>query len=485
MEHRLIKGANATNYLPFARSRIRALRSSGLSYASQSFTIDGTTVRVKIALDREYIEVVSSAIGDFWCLSKQFVNDVPCLCVYTLDSSVMKAKRVAALPLTQSEVSAPTGTVGGTTTAIYANGTTLVYRLRSFGAGATVRLDNPFVASPVPGEPYPALMTADYPSGAGDYYTVSAPLFGSFSTSYAVVQEEHTHTEPPSGGPLGGLLTLPHGAYTRSGVDTTAPTMSYKGRCLITNARTYIPYTLSNNLGVGSSPTITSSAGAGMALSFGVQWASGSIEGLGAPNNNSALISTYVARAALVPGGDTTASPTTYGIVQGPIMYGNGKSNAVLPDQKYYISDALSTIDPVTSKYVLRMFAHYQFLFGDGDVPLAKAYDYAGNLIVGAPTIYVPDYLLWSGRLGGASGVSRHSHGRYINVGKKSTVYEWTESPNDFIGAVGHGQTALFYATLTTVFGPHDVASRAEFPWFVPSRPYVVGPDVASMTPYA
>lgn len=53
MEHRLITGGEI--YLPFARSRIKALRATGLAYADQSFEIDGCSIKVRIEPGHEYI----------------------------------------------------------------------------------------------------------------------------------------------------------------------------------------------------------------------------------------------------------------------------------------------------------------------------------------------------------------------------------------------------------------------------------------------
>ena len=56
MEHKLIQGGE--QFLPFARSRIKALRATGLKHASQKFEIDGVSIRVRIAGEHEYIELV-------------------------------------------------------------------------------------------------------------------------------------------------------------------------------------------------------------------------------------------------------------------------------------------------------------------------------------------------------------------------------------------------------------------------------------------
>jgi len=55
MEHRLIRGGE--KFLPFARSRIRALKALGLPYANQSFEIGGATIRVRIEPEHEYITI--------------------------------------------------------------------------------------------------------------------------------------------------------------------------------------------------------------------------------------------------------------------------------------------------------------------------------------------------------------------------------------------------------------------------------------------
>lgn len=63
MEHKMVQGGD--EYLPFARSRIKALRTTGLKYASQAFEIGGAQVRVRIAGDQEYIEIESGS-GIVW-----------------------------------------------------------------------------------------------------------------------------------------------------------------------------------------------------------------------------------------------------------------------------------------------------------------------------------------------------------------------------------------------------------------------------------
>jgi hypothetical protein len=59
MEHKLIQGGE--EYLPFARSRIRALKASGQTYATQRISMpDGAMVSVRLAGEHEYIEISGS-----------------------------------------------------------------------------------------------------------------------------------------------------------------------------------------------------------------------------------------------------------------------------------------------------------------------------------------------------------------------------------------------------------------------------------------
>lgn len=55
MEHKLINGGG--QYLPFARSRIKALRATGLQYATQRFSIDGAEVCVRISGEHDHIQI--------------------------------------------------------------------------------------------------------------------------------------------------------------------------------------------------------------------------------------------------------------------------------------------------------------------------------------------------------------------------------------------------------------------------------------------
>jgi len=55
MEHKLIQGGE--QYLPFARSRIKALRATGLKYASQRFEVEGVWISVRIEDEQDYINI--------------------------------------------------------------------------------------------------------------------------------------------------------------------------------------------------------------------------------------------------------------------------------------------------------------------------------------------------------------------------------------------------------------------------------------------
>ena len=63
MEHKLILGGGE-QFLPFARSRIKALRATGLRYASQQFEIDGSSVKVRIDGEHDYIRISGGGTND-------------------------------------------------------------------------------------------------------------------------------------------------------------------------------------------------------------------------------------------------------------------------------------------------------------------------------------------------------------------------------------------------------------------------------------
>ena len=76
MEHKLIQGGE--QFLPFARSRIKALRATGLRYASQQFEIDGVSIRVRIAGDQEFISASGGSINVLSGVTKDAeVVDIP------------------------------------------------------------------------------------------------------------------------------------------------------------------------------------------------------------------------------------------------------------------------------------------------------------------------------------------------------------------------------------------------------------------------
>lgn len=66
MEHRLITGGEV--YLPFARSRVKALQATGLAYASQSYEIDGVSINVRIEPGQAFIRINSGSVPyEFFC----------------------------------------------------------------------------------------------------------------------------------------------------------------------------------------------------------------------------------------------------------------------------------------------------------------------------------------------------------------------------------------------------------------------------------
>lgn len=54
--HILVEG-DQWQYVPFGRARLKALRATGLSYASQTFVIDSTIIKVRIAGAQSYIQI--------------------------------------------------------------------------------------------------------------------------------------------------------------------------------------------------------------------------------------------------------------------------------------------------------------------------------------------------------------------------------------------------------------------------------------------
>jgi hypothetical protein len=58
MEHKLILGGE--QYLPFARSRIKALRAGGMKFASQQFVMPDAEVRVRVVGNQDYIRLTGA-----------------------------------------------------------------------------------------------------------------------------------------------------------------------------------------------------------------------------------------------------------------------------------------------------------------------------------------------------------------------------------------------------------------------------------------
>ena len=84
MEHKLILGGD--RYLPFARSRVRALRAAGMEYATQRFVFPDARVRVQLIGEIDYIEIIGSE-----------------LVTIEMDSGVVDARSIAELGLNTYE----------------------------------------------------------------------------------------------------------------------------------------------------------------------------------------------------------------------------------------------------------------------------------------------------------------------------------------------------------------------------------------------
>lgn len=68
MPHVHITQCDDPRFLPFARSRLKQLRATGLAYASQQFAVDGATIHVRKEGEQEYIRITGGATGFVWML---------------------------------------------------------------------------------------------------------------------------------------------------------------------------------------------------------------------------------------------------------------------------------------------------------------------------------------------------------------------------------------------------------------------------------
>ena len=103
MEHKLVQGGDM--YLPFARSRIKSLRATGLKYASQRYVIDGVSISVKLVGSDEFIGIQSGdgsvavlyesydhySTGEFWEVPSNSETGL-----YEVQIGITKAYAVAA-----------------------------------------------------------------------------------------------------------------------------------------------------------------------------------------------------------------------------------------------------------------------------------------------------------------------------------------------------------------------------------------------------
>lgn len=69
MEHKLILGGE--QYLPFARSRIKALRAAGLNFGSQQFEIDGASIKVRVDGQHDYIKIEAAPAGNLFFVFRE------------------------------------------------------------------------------------------------------------------------------------------------------------------------------------------------------------------------------------------------------------------------------------------------------------------------------------------------------------------------------------------------------------------------------
>ena len=66
-----ITECSSPELLPFARARIKALRATGLKYASQKFDVNGARVDVRVVGDQDYINISGS--GRLWVLLSLYI----------------------------------------------------------------------------------------------------------------------------------------------------------------------------------------------------------------------------------------------------------------------------------------------------------------------------------------------------------------------------------------------------------------------------
>lgn len=101
MEHKLIFGGE--QYLPFARSRIKALRATGLNYASQKFEFGDASVKVSISGEHEYIRIDGGTrdllmVVNLWAVLSADNSSIYFSRVYRLDlKDPMDAKKASLI----------------------------------------------------------------------------------------------------------------------------------------------------------------------------------------------------------------------------------------------------------------------------------------------------------------------------------------------------------------------------------------------------
>jgi hypothetical protein len=88
MEHKLIQGGEI--YLPFARSRIKALRATGLEYAAQKFLLPDGEVHIRIAGEHDYIRTSGGGSGDMEITLQSPLQGIPGAGAYNFPTYTFK-----------------------------------------------------------------------------------------------------------------------------------------------------------------------------------------------------------------------------------------------------------------------------------------------------------------------------------------------------------------------------------------------------------
>lgn len=192
--------------MPFARSRIKALRAAGLKYASQQFEIDGCSVKVRIEPGHEYIvlsggdglhmliNLVSPQIGNSVGYVQKTATNISL--IYRLDlRDPMNAKKAKL---------------------VYAGGTD------TWSDNAGYTLDPTF---PAPGAVEQNHTYMSIPEGYDKWAVDGAFAIGGKLLTYSTVKESWYKTTYPG---VGGYLS--YNNWDGAAWETTETTVTYKGK---------------------------------------------------------------------------------------------------------------------------------------------------------------------------------------------------------------------------------------------------------------